>query len=266
MSIFLDSFSDFEVFGNEVSRKKLSIFLDFDGTLAAIADTPDLARLSPASREAVAGLSSIYPVAIVSGRGLDDLTEKVGLGGVAFAANHGMAIRSAMRGKAAEGFEMDCDIGPKKKAAIRELSKAACELQRHYEGLILEDKGATLSLHYRLVGGEQVAGLIKDLNVLLAPFKERGLVKITTGKKVIELRPQIDWDKGRAVGWILGREPFISTFPIYIGDDETDRDGFRAVKGIGASIHVGDEDDEADYHMQQSSVLGFIRWLVEQGS
>ncbi len=131
---------------------------------------------------------------------------------------------------------------------------------------MLEDKGATLSLHYRLVDGWQVAGLKKDLSEVVGPFKERGLVKVTTGKKVIELRPQIDWDKGRAVEWILGREPFTSTFPIYIGDDETDRDGFRAVNGIGTSIYVGGEDARASYHMRQSSVLGFLRWLIELGA
>jgi len=266
VSISLNSLSGFEGFGYEVFGKKLSVFLDFDGTLAPIAETPELAELSPASREAVGRLSRIYPVAIVSGRGLDDLTEKVGLGCVAFAANHGMAIRSARARQAFEGFEMDYDIGREKNAAIRELSKAACGLQRRYEGLMLEDKGATLSLHYRLVDGEQVEGVKRDLSELVDPYKERGLVKVTAGKKVVELRPLIDWDKGRAVEWILGREPFASTFPIYIGDDETDRDGFKAVKGIGASIYIGGEDDEASYHMQQASVLGFIRWLIDMGA
>ncbi len=131
---------------------------------------------------------------------------------------------------------------------------------------MLEDKGATLSLHYRLVDGEQVEDIKRDLSELVGPYKERGLVRVTAGKKVIELRPLIDWDKGRAVEWILGREPFTATFPIYIGDDETDRDGFRAVKGIGASIYVGSEDVEANYHMQQSSVFGFLRWLIDLGT
>ncbi len=120
MSMPLNKLAEFEGFGHEVFGRRFSIFLDFDGTLAPIVETPVLAELSPATREVVDELSRIYPVAIVSGRGLDDLTEKVGLGGVAFAANHGMTIRSATLGKASKGFEMDHDIGGEKSAAIRE--------------------------------------------------------------------------------------------------------------------------------------------------
>jgi len=163
---------------------------------------------------------------------------------------------------ALNGFEMDYDVGADRLAELRAAVKVLGAVEARYEGLVMEDKGATLSLHYRQLAGGQVEALMKELDNELAPFKERGLIRVTGGKKVIELRPNVDWNKGRAVEWILEREPFASTCPIYIGDDETDRDGFRAVRGIGVSVYVGAEDKEASYHMEQSSVVGFLSWLI----
>ncbi len=304
MSLPLNSHDDFEGFGREVfgqkffgrkfserklpgrklfERKlpgrKLSLFLDFDGTLAPIAGTPALAELPPASREVLRRLCFIYPVAVISGRGLVDIREKVGLTGITYGANHGMTIRSGPSGpgsrlsgtvsqpsgSACRGFEMDYDVGAERLVELRAAAKVLGAVEARYEGLVMEDKGATLSLHYRQLPGVQVEALMKELDNELAPFKERGLVRVTGGKKVVELRPDVDWNKGRAVEWILGREPFISTYPVYIGDDETDRDGFRAVRGIGASVYVGAEDKDTSYHMEQSSVVGFLRWLIEFG-
>ncbi|VAV83295.1 Trehalose-6-phosphate phosphatase [hydrothermal vent metagenome] len=308
-----------------LSERKLSLFLDFDGTLAPIAETPALAELPLNSREVLSRLSLIYPVVVISGRGLADIMEKVGLANITYGANHGMTIRSGPSGTALRpsgtalrpsgtalrpsgtalrpsgtalrpsgtalrpsgttlrpsetasqpsgmtpgsseaalnGFEMDYDVGADRLAELRAAVKVLGAVEARYEGLVMEDKGATLSLHYRQLAGGQVEALMKELDNELAPFKERGLIRVTGGKKVIELRPNVDWNKGRAVEWILEREPFASTCPIYIGDDETDRDGFRAVRGIGVSVYVGAEDKEASYHMEQSSVVGFLSWLI----
>ncbi|VAV83114.1 Trehalose-6-phosphate phosphatase [hydrothermal vent metagenome] len=276
MSAPLNNIEDFEGFGREVvgrrlsgrrlPGRRLSLFLDFDGTLAPIAETPALAELPPGSREVLKRLSSIYPVAVISGRGLADIREKVGLTNITYGANHGMTIRSAPPETASKGFEMDYDIGADKLEELKAAAKVLREVEARYEGVLVEDKGATLSLHYRRLEAGQIEALMKELDSELGTFKERGLLRVTGGKKVIELRPAVDWNKGRAVEWILGQEPFASTCPVYIGDDETDRDGFRAVRGIGVSVYVGAEDKDVSYHMEQSSVVGFLRWLIEFGA
>jgi trehalose-phosphatase len=256
MSKPLNNIDDFEEFGHEVLGRRLSFFLDFDGTLSPIAPSPAQAELPQETRELLGRLSRSYPVAIVTGRALADIKEKVGVAGITYGANHGMEIRSA-------AFEMDYDMGGERRAELKQAALVLRGIEARYDGLVMEDKVSTLSLHYRLLANELEQEFIKELDGLLSPFKERGLVRVTGGKKVIEVRPNVEWNKGRCVEWILGREGFASTYPVYIGDDETDRDGFRAVRAIGASVYVGEQGSEATYHMEQGAVAAFLKWLVE---
>ncbi|MEE9614226.1 MAG: trehalose-phosphatase [Thermodesulfobacteriota bacterium] len=235
--------------------KRISLFLDYDGTLTPIVARPEVATLSFQVKEILRKLVRLYPTAVITGRGLEDIRERVPIGGLVYAANHGMEVWST-------GFTMVFDAGRDVGAELKKLLAAFNGLVKKFKGVIVEDKGATLSVHYRLLDIKEVKAFKAALRELAAPSVEKGLVKLTEGKKVFELRPPVSWNKGRVVEWIMQRDGFSGTFPLYVGDDETDRDGFRAVKGKGLSVFVGGMDDEADFYLNsQDEVRPFLEWL-----
>ena len=237
--------------------RRLSLFLDFDGTLAPIVARPELARLSYEMKELLRGLVSVYPVTVITGRSLPDIKERVAVDGVVYAANHGMEIW-------AEGFTMVYDLGREVKGELRVLLRSLREITERFGGTLVENKGATISVHYRLLDPGKRDEFLSEVMRVVQPSVEKGLARITRGKKVVEVRPPVEWNKGRAVEWLLQRSPFVSTWPVYVGDDETDRDGFRAVKRRGTSVFVGGSEEEADFHLEdQDEVRVFLGWLKE---
>ena len=251
----LDDFNAIEEFKERVKGATLSLFLDYDGTLAPIVGRPEKAYLSYSMKDVLRRLQKRYPLAIISGRGLDDLMDRVAINGVVYAGNHGFEIESddfSYRVEEAQGFREN----------LPAIATVLDGCLKGFKGVIVENKGLTLSVHYRLVDTREVPRVIEAVHGALASFKEEGSVRITEGKKVIEVRPPVKWGKGKAVTWILARGGFGDTLPIYIGDDETDRDAFRALKGRGLSIVVGHRWKDADYFLRdQSEVSGLLKWL-----
>lgn len=206
-----------------------ALFLDFDGTLAAIAMRPEGVRLAPARRRLLRGLSERMPVVIVSGRALDDLGPRIGIEGMTLAGNHGLEIRC----------EDKVWVHP---AAVRSRSRLETALEKIAAGLPsvrgarLEDKGASAAIHFRASAagsGPKIAHLVGEGLAGLEPWLEA-----RPGKKILEIRPRTDWNKGAAVRRILsGLKP--CTTPVYIGDDRTDEDAFLALAGKGPTARVG---------------------------
>ncbi len=238
--------------------EKLSLFLDYDGTLAPIAARPEDASLPLDVKGLLRSLSSIYPLAIITGRGIEDIRKRVPLKGVVFAANHGMEVWG-------DDFTLLYDAGAAKNSELKKVRISTDAIARSYRGVILEDKKRTLSLHYRLLDARSSKGFLGRIREQTREAVSRGFLRITEGKKVIEIRPRVEWDKGKVVAWLLDRVPFRSTFPIYMGDDETDKDAFREVRGVGCSIFVGGSGGGgADYYLRsQGEVKKFLRWLKE---
>ncbi len=219
------------------SRDCLAVLLDFDGTLAPIVARPSEARLPPLPRSVLARLARRQGchVAVISGRSLPDLRERVGLRDLVYVGNHGLEI--AGPGWASERRDA---------AEVREMI-AACTRRvearlRGVRGVIVEDKGLTSSVHYRLVGRADVERVRRDVLTEVAHLPP-GSVEIRRGKMVFEIRPAIDWDKGRASLWLLDqlidREWRSRCAVIYAGDDRTDEDAFLALAGTGVTIKVG---------------------------
>jgi trehalose-phosphatase len=221
------------------SAKKLSLFLDFDGTLTPVAGHPDDAFLSKSMREVIIALTKRYPVVIISGRGIYDLKEKVAIDGLTYVGNHGMEMSG-------RDFSFIYDIGEIESEAIKEAAARLSALAAPYVGAVLEEKGLTLSVHYRLLSEARKPLFLKKLHKILGPYDREGLIKITGGKGLVEVRPTADWDKGSAVEWLMERSAFKGTIPISMGDDETDEDAFRVVEGRGLSIFVGRRKSAAD--------------------
>jgi len=208
---------------------KPAMFLDFDGTLAEIRPRPELARLSAARRNSLRRLAERIPVAVVSGRPLDELERLIGLDDLILAGNHGLAIRTP-----AGRWTPPRAAGarPRLERFLARAEAGLADVPRAFA----EDKGLTASLHVRLSPPGSQARVAR-----LAAEAAAGLdrwLEIRSGKKVVEVRPRLDWDKGRAVRRILAGLEAGST-PIYIGDDRTDEDAFLALAGRGLTARVG---------------------------
>ena len=211
---------------------------DYDGTLSPIVARPELAVLPPENRRALAGLAAHprFHVGIVSGRGLSDLRERVKLPRIIYAGNHGMEI--TFPGNSLAGGSFTHPQATRLRPALREAAEALRERLRLHPGVIVEDKGLTLSVHYRQAAPESIPQIRHTFEeaISAAPPAE---IRVTQGKMVLEVRPNIQWGKGQAIEKILetaGRD----ALPIFFGDDLTDEDGFEVVQDAnGIAVFVG---------------------------
>ncbi|MBE0614841.1 MAG: trehalose-phosphatase [Burkholderiales bacterium] len=225
-------------------------FLDVDGTLIDIADTPDAVHIDAALLELIARLQQESgAVALVSGRGLAFLDQRLGKLNLPMAGQHGLERRTA------EG-RLWTHAAP---AAAKTAIKAALApiLARH-PGLLLEDKGLTLALHYRLA--PRLASYAHRLMARLAADADAGL-EVQRGRCVAEIKPA-GMDKGAAITAYLTEPPFKGRRPVFIGDDRNDEHGFAAVnKRDGISIKVGKGASCARYRLPD--VAAVRRWLAD---
>lgn len=206
---------------------------DYDGTLSPIVARPELAVLPPETRQALAGLSAHprFRVGIVSGRGLSDLRERVDLPGIIYAGNHGLEI----------AFANQAFIHPRAANLRPVLERAALDLRERldtYGGVIVEDKGMTLSVHYRQASPEAIPEIRHAFDEVISAASPED-IRVTQGKMVLEVRPNIQWGKGQAIGKVL-ETASRDTLPIFFGDDLTDEDGFQVVQDAnGIAVFVG---------------------------
>ncbi|MEX2532241.1 MAG: trehalose-phosphatase [Gemmatimonadota bacterium] len=219
------------------------VFLDYDGTLTPIVPTPDAAVLGDRMRGVVRRLSQRHTTVVVSGRGREDVARLVDLPGLIYAGSHGFDIAGSTPTKSGgEGGRKAIrhSVAPGLTPLIQEVTGRLQAELSGIEGVLVEPKGVTVAVHYRLADPGETARVEDALDRITASTP--GLRK-ALGKKVFELRPDLDWDKGRAVLWILDALGMSgeSHVPIYLGDDTTDEDAFRAVRAIGVGIVVADE-------------------------
>ena len=257
----------FDVWGKVGHRLKSAehiLFLsDYDGTLTPIVDKPELATLNRETRKLLRKLAKNrrYTVGIISGRALPDLKSKVGLERVIYAGNHGLEI---------EGFGSSFlePIAEEMRPFLKMLNQALSATLRGIKGVFVEDKGLTLSVHYRMADGreEEVIGAFERIT---DPVNLTGRIRVTRGKKVDEIRPPVDWDKGKAIAWLIARfresRGRGGALPIYLGDDLTDEDGFEVIgKNNGISVFVGENSSQsvAQYFLNSpEEVTEFLKML-----
>lgn len=219
------------------------VFLDYDGTLTPIVADHTKAVLAEDMRAAVAALASRCPVIIVSGRDLGKLQERVNLESVWYAGSHGFEIVGPADSVAQ--LERGTDFLPELDEVERVLQTRLADIEGH----ALERKKFSIAVHYRQVTPDAVETLRSVLDETLAAHP--GL-RLGHGKKVFEIRPDIDWSKGEAVRWVL-RQTRIDqpgTVPLYVGDDITDEDAFHVLAGRGLCIAVRHDESRqtaADY-------------------
>lgn len=240
------------------------LFLDYDGTLTPIVQNPDNAFMPQKTKEILRCLlkNPCLRVAIISGRALKDIKNKIGLEGIIYAGNHGLEIDGPkIKFKAIVSIRYKLMLKKIKGILKKKLSKI--------KGVIVEDKGLTLSVHYRLVDAKDV-WLVKTIfHESIIHHIIGNKIKIRSGKKVLEVRPPLKWDKGKIVLWLLARLKFIlgkePCVPIYVGDDVTDEDAFRALKGKGLTVFVGySEKTHAKYYLRNTQeVTEFLEQILK---
>lgn len=207
---------------------------DYDGTLAPIAVRPELAILPPHTRRALDLVSrqAGRSVGVVSGRSLADVSDLVGLPGLIYAGNHGLEIRG-------NGLDF---VHPEAEAAKPGLDTILRKLQERVagiDGVLVEGKGLTLSVHFRLTAEDQKPRVHAEFEDATKAWLQAGDIRVTAGKEVLEVRPNIPWDKGRAIARIAEECPE-GALVMYFGDDLTDEDGFSSVHELnGISVFVG---------------------------
>lgn len=209
-----------------------AVFLDYDGTLTPIVERPELATLPDAMAAVLRDLAARCPVTIVSGRDLANLRQMVTLDGVVYAGSHGFDVDAPeeLGGRVRRGE----DFADVLAAARARLKEAVAPIA----GAWVEDKAFAVTLHFRQVAPEDVPAVEAAFAAVADAFPD---LRRTGGKKVLELRPNVEWDKGRALLMLLERiDRSGPHFPLFVGDDETDEDAFRAVAGSGIGIRVGD--------------------------
>jgi trehalose-phosphatase len=246
--------------GSRFAGAPLIVLLDVDGTLAPIAPRPEDAAVPPLPRAAVAALARARDthVALVSGRGARDARALVGVDGVWTIGNHGLETIDP-----GGTFTIDDRVAPWQ-SALKSVRDTAGQAIASVPGARVEDKGATLSIHYRLAEPAAVPELERRVEVAATAT---GL-RVTRGRKVIEVRPPIAVDKGTAVLALarrLGATERTASI-VFAGDDRTDEDAMDALRVWHAdaiTIHVEGEEPRAtraEFHAGSPEVLA--KWLA----
>lgn len=231
MSVLPSAMAHLDVICSIAVTKRLVVFVDYDGTLTPIAAQPEEAVLSEAMRRVLSDLATVWQVAVVSGRGLEDVRANVRLDTLYYAGSH--------------GFEMAGPNGLSKiyqpaEAFLETLDQAETvlvERLRQVDGLRIERKQFAIAIHYRHANEHDIPEVVASVD---AVRQELPTLRQTGGKKVFELRPNLDWHKGTALFWLIEAMGLTSqeVWPIYIGDDVTDEDAFDVLDQHGMGILV----------------------------
>lgn len=256
---------------NELLRayKKIILLTDFDGTLTPIQEHPDMAVLSEEMHQILLNISHsrTFFLGIITGRSLLQIKKLVTIPKILYAANHGIELEGP-------GVRFSSAEAKKARHNLWQVYMQLFTSLRHVKGVYLEDKGYTLSVHYRLVKkARDVEFITNTLTSIIKPYGERNALFLSTGKKVYEIRPPVTWNKATTIQWLLtnyfpltvGEDALL----VYLGDDTADIEVFHALKGKELTIFVGNPSDTsaANYYVNSpDEVKKFLEYLYKQKS
>ncbi|GBF88769.1 trehalose-phosphate phosphatase A [Raphidocelis subcapitata] len=255
----------FDEFQRQLQGRRLAVFLDYDGTLTPIVRNPDEAVMSEQMRDAVRGVAGMFPTAIISGRGREKVESFVQLPELYYAGSHGMDIvgprgaavdgerpgggggggggGGAAAGAAAGGgggepfrFQAAAEYQP----LIDRVYSMLRESLASIPGASVEHNKFCVSAHFRNCHPDSWQRVVAAVDAAVGACGG-GRLHVTRGRKVLEVRPTVDWDKGSALLHLLevlglAGQPDVTA--IYLGDDKTDEDAFAALAGSGSGAGV----------------------------
>ncbi len=249
--------------------RQILLLTDYDGTLTPIVEGPEMANLSENTRRLLRSLARQrgFTLGIVSGRALADLKERVGISDIIYAGNHGLEIEGP-------GISFVNPVAEELRPILRVMHYVLSRALATVRGVFVEDKGLSLSVHYRLAEEGRAEDVERIIKEVVGGAEATGQAKITSGKKVYEVRPAVTWDKGKAIKLLMkkygkgGRKSGL--LPIYIGDDQTDEDAFRVIEsyGTGISVFVGEEGQRsiARYFLKSPDEVASFLIIILEGS
>jgi len=254
----------FKKIERKFQNKDVVLFFDYDGTLTPIVSHPKDANLSEEMRDTLIKLSNQCSVAIVSGRGLDDVRSRVDIEGLYYAGSHGYEIEGP-------GIQMEYEAAQKYVELFDRLESQLTPEADKIPGALVERKKFSVALHYRNVDAAQrplIDALAEKYHKLFPQ------IRIGTGKMVYELRPDLDWDKGKALEYLIDTLNISKRNAkiFYLGDDITDEDAFNAIKSYGLGIIIGEEDRKTGAQYSLKDVGQCLRFLnilscsIEEGN
>ncbi|PKB64322.1 MAG: trehalose-phosphatase [SAR202 cluster bacterium Io17-Chloro-G2] len=238
------------------------LLFDYDGTLTPLMPNPGQANLPPQVRKHLTELvsSGKYLAGVISGRSLKDVVAKVGIPGMIYAGNHGLEIQGPGLDFVHQGA---LEQAGAQVQVTGELESALAGIP----GVIVEPKGLTLSVHYRSTPEDHLDTVEEAFARVAAPFVESGTVRITHGKKVLEVRPNLPWDKGKAITMLQETYPQAS-LTCFFGDDQTDEDGFGVVQesgGIAVLVGPARQPTTAWHRLDSPGEVAQVLSLLAQG-
>jgi trehalose 6-phosphate phosphatase len=231
-----------------------ALFLDVDGTLLEIAPRPELVEVPDGLPSLLIRLSARREgaLALISGRPLTQLDQLFQPWQGAAAGLHGLQRRRA------DGI-LDCLVDADSAAALNRLRPKLAALAADGTGLMLEDKGSALALHYR--AAPQREPEIRTFAEALHR-ETASMLRLITGKMVVEFQPR-GADKGRAIAVFLAESPFLGRRPVFVGDDTTDEDGFAEIRRRGGvAVRVGPCDGATAANYWLPTVEAVLAWLA----
>ncbi|VAH27817.1 unnamed protein product [Triticum turgidum subsp. durum] len=221
-------------------------------------------------RDAVRGVAQHFPTAIVSGRCRDKVFNFVKLEELYYAGSHGMDIKGPTKvsNHKSSADEVLCQPATEFLPVIQEVYEKLTAKMESIPGAMVENNKFCLSVHFRCVEEAEWDALGREVKAVLDDYPKLCLTK---GRKVLEIRPSIEWNKGHALKFLLkslGYAGRSDVFPIYIGDDRTDEDAFKVLQnmgqGIGILVTKFPKDTSASYSLREpAEVKEFMRKLVK---
>jgi len=242
---------------SKLENKIPALFLDYDGTLTPIVSDPEKALLSDINHSTISKLAALIPVAVISGRDRANVASKIEIDSLIYAGSHGYDITGP------NGIDMQYGPGQE---ILPLLDKAESNLKSklvNIPGAVVERKKYAIAVHYRNVDEAYVDEVKRVVN---NEIDQHPKLKEGLGKKIIELKPDLDWHKGKALDWILDKLDLKSDrfVPVFIGDDVTDEDALEVLKDNGIGIIVGNHDETtyANYILEDTDeVAEFLHLL-----
>jgi len=238
-----DAIENFESLTKEWQKMEIFLFLDYDGTLSPIVREFDKAYLAEDMREVIHNVSKVCYTAIVSGRGMDDVRNRVKIDHLYYAGSHGFEICGP------DNFYYEIEKARKLIPSLDKIEQALKTSLQFIEGVKFERKKFALAVHYRQAAEDQEESVKIIVDDVVKNFDD---IAQGRGKKVIEIKPKVYWHKGKAINHLLKvlNERNAPAYVLYIGDDITDEDAFMQIRQ-GGGILVGDHGEQtfARYHL-----------------